>query len=75
MDDVAPSGIELIPAFRWGAHICQAFERADDLQKTLVPYFAAGLKNNEACLWVTAAPLSAATFVSSYARVSEPYSA
>lgn len=56
----APSGIEVVSSLRWGSHICHAFERPADLEETLVPYFAAGLKNNEACLWVTSSPFAAA---------------
>jgi two-component sensor histidine kinase len=58
MQGAAPSGIEVIPNILWGTHICQAFERLSDLEDSLVPYFAAGLKNNEACLWVTAPPFT-----------------
>lgn len=59
MRDEAPSGLGPVPVLRWGTHICQAFERDGDLEEALVPYFAAGLRNHEACLWVTAAPFTA----------------
>lgn len=59
MRDEAPSGIDLVPSLRWGSHLCQAFERPSDIRNTLIPYFAEGLKNNEACLWVTAPPFAA----------------
>ncbi|GGC68295.1 hypothetical protein GCM10011504_52830 [Siccirubricoccus deserti] len=53
------SGIEGVGAVQWGAHFCQFYETADDLVDTLVPYFKAGLDNNERCMWVTARPLRA----------------
>ena len=44
---------------RWGSHVGHLFEAADELHDVLVPYFKAGLENNERCLWVTGAPLNA----------------
>jgi len=41
----------------WGSHICQFYRQAEDMLDTLIPYFAAGLENNEFCMWVTAEPL------------------
>ncbi|MBN3857102.1 hypothetical protein G3N59_27340 [Paraburkholderia sp. Ac-20340] len=55
----APSGIASLPLLSWGSHIGQLFRSADDLRDTLVPYFQAGLANNERCLWVTEAPFGA----------------
>jgi two-component sensor histidine kinase len=57
--DEAPSGLAAVPALRWGSHVGHLFEAADELHDVLVPYFAAGLKNNERCLWVTGAPFGA----------------
>jgi hypothetical protein len=34
--------------------------KRDDLAATLVPYFTAGLTNNERCIWVAAAPYETA---------------
>jgi two-component sensor histidine kinase len=59
MQEHAPSGMETIPALKWGSHVCHAFEREHELGDILVPYFKAGLANNEACFWVTAAPFNA----------------
>ena|GEM_PF-388357 len=42
------------------AHLCQFYKTKEDIADILVPYFKAGLENNELCLWVTAAPLEAA---------------
>jgi hypothetical protein len=36
----------------WGSHVCQFYERKDDLVKMLVPYFKQGLERNEACAWM-----------------------
>lgn len=55
----APSGISCCGDLRWGSHFCHLYETKADLIDTLVPFFAAGLSNNEKCLWVTAAPLDA----------------
>jgi signal transduction histidine kinase len=57
--DQAPSGLAAMPALQWGSHVGQIFDSADELRETLVPYFKAGLENNERCLWVTAEPLPA----------------
>jgi PAS domain S-box-containing protein len=36
----------------WGTHFCQFYETKQDLLDILVPYFKAGLKSKEFCLWV-----------------------
>ncbi|MEN3363629.1 MAG: hypothetical protein V7606_903, partial [Burkholderiales bacterium] len=43
----------------WGTHFCQFYRTKEDLAETLVPYFEAGLKANESCLWVTSERLEA----------------
>src|SRR3989339_516198 len=43
----------------WGTHLCQFYQTKKDLLEILIPYFKAGLKNNEFCIWVTSEPLSA----------------
>ncbi|MBI4334895.1 MAG: MEDS domain-containing protein [Chloroflexi bacterium] len=52
-----PTGIELIGEVPWGTHFCQFYHTREDLLDTLVPYFKAGLENNEFCMWVTSEPL------------------
>lgn len=42
----------------WATHFCQFYQSKRDLLDILIPYFKAGLENNEFCFWVTAAPLS-----------------
>jgi len=54
------SGSELLGAIPWGTHICQFYESRQDLLDLLIPYFEAGLKGNEVCLWLTSPPLTPA---------------
>ena len=54
-----PSGFDFIDQITWGTHICQFYVSAEDLINILVPYFKAGLENNEMCIWITAEPLKA----------------
>jgi PAS domain S-box-containing protein len=51
------SGISSIGNISWGTHFCQFYQTKEDLLDLLVPYFRAGLENNEFCMWVTAEPL------------------
>ena len=51
-------GIDIIGNVPWGTHICQFYETKEDLIDILVPYFKAGLENNEFCMWVTSDPLN-----------------
>src|SRR5579871_1657197 len=53
MATASPSGLTAVPHLMWGCHLSHFFEAADDLRALLVPYFKAGLENNERCLWVT----------------------
>jgi PAS domain S-box-containing protein len=41
----------------WGTHFCQFYQTKEDLLDILVPYFKAGLEDNEFCMWVTSEPL------------------
>jgi PAS domain S-box-containing protein len=52
------TGIEIVGDVPWGTHFCQFYQTKDDLIDVLVPYFKAGLKNNEFCMWVTSEPLN-----------------
>ena len=40
-----------------GAHLCMFYQTRSDLVDILVPYFKAGLENDELCMWVTSKPL------------------
>ena len=42
----------------WGAHVCMFYESKEDLLDIVVPYFKAGLENNEFCLWAVSEPLT-----------------
>ena len=46
------SGIACLGDIPWGAHICQFYDERRDLVETLAPYFAAGLRDNEYCIWI-----------------------
>jgi len=48
-----PSGLAPVGDIPWGSHFCQFYRTGEDLAETLVPYFEAGLRHNESCLWVT----------------------
>jgi len=52
------TGIDVIGDVSWGTHFCQFYQTKQDLLDILVPYFKAGLGNNEFCMWVTAEPLN-----------------
>jgi hypothetical protein len=52
------SGIALIGDVPWGTHFCQFYQTKKDLLDMLVPYFKAGLENNEFCMWITSEPLN-----------------
>ena len=54
-----PSGIAAIGDIPWGSHFCQFYRTEGDLADTLVPFFDAGLRSNEYCLWVTGDRLDA----------------
>lgn len=50
-------GIDQIP---YGIHMCHFYRGREELVEALVPFFIAGLHNNERCIWITAQPLDAA---------------
>jgi len=52
------SGIEVIHDVGWGTHFCLFYKTRQDLLQILVPYFKAGLEQNEYCMWVTSEPLT-----------------
>jgi len=57
-EKIRKTGIDVIGDAPWGTHFCQFYETKEDLVDVLVPYFKAGLENNEFCMWVTSEPLS-----------------
>jgi len=52
------TGIDILGNVPWGTHLCLFYETEKDLIDILVPYFKAGLENNEFCMWVTSEPLN-----------------
>jgi len=57
-EETRPAGIDIIGNVPWGTHFCQFYQTKEDLLDILVPYFKAGLENNEFCMWITAEPLN-----------------
>ncbi|MGB9133732.1 MAG: MEDS domain-containing protein, partial [Methanosarcina sp.] len=56
-ENLRKSGIDIIGDISWGTHFCQFYNTKEDLMDMLVPYFKAGLENNEFCMWITSQPL------------------
>lgn len=52
------TGIDALGAVPWGTRVCLFYDRKQDLLDTLVPYFKAGLNDNEFCMWVLSESLS-----------------
>lgn len=52
------TGIDIIGNIPWGTHLCFIYETQKDLVNILIPYFKAGLENNEFCMWVTSEPFT-----------------
>ena len=52
------TGIGILGEVPWGTHLCQFYQTKEDLSDILVPYFKAGLENNEFCMWVASEPFS-----------------
>lgn len=54
--DLTRYGVPGIGKVPFGTHVCHFRRVREDLIDTLAPYFAAGLCNNERCVWVTPFP-------------------
>ncbi|CAJ36400.1 MEDS domain-containing protein [Methanocella arvoryzae] len=57
---IRESGIEVLGRIPWGTHFCLFYQTRQDLANVLIPYFRAGLENNEYCVWITSEPLEEA---------------
>src|SRR5438270_13646437 len=57
---ITDCGVPGIKPLVYGSHLCHFYPSRQELIDGLVPFFQAGLRNNERCLWVTAEPLPAA---------------
>ncbi|MDE3089197.1 MAG: MEDS domain-containing protein, partial [Chloroflexota bacterium] len=65
------SGIVPVGDVSWGTHLCLFYHTKQDLLDILVPYFRVGLENQEFCMWITSAPLSAEDAKTALERVVE----
>jgi hypothetical protein len=54
--DCGLPGVKEIP---YGVHMCSFYRTREELAAALVPFFSAGLRANERCIWITAEPLRA----------------
>ena len=66
---IRKSGLEAIPDVTWGTHLCQFYKTKEDIIDVLVPYFKAGLDNNEFCMWGTSEPLGVEDAKRAFKRV------
>jgi hypothetical protein len=57
-DKSRKTAIDIIGDVPWETHFCQFYQTKEDLIDILVPYFEAGLENNEFCMWITSEPLN-----------------
>lgn len=62
------SGISVVGDLPWGTHFCQFYKTRQDMIDIVVPYFGAGLENNELCIWVTSDFLSTEDALGALAR-------
>jgi two-component system cell cycle sensor histidine kinase/response regulator CckA len=67
--ELRKTGIDLIGNASWSTHFCQFYQTPEDLIDILVPYFKAGLENNEFCMWITAEPLNAKKATASLKKI------
>lgn len=56
---LADCGLPGITHIPYGVHMCNFYRTREELAAALVPFFAAGLRANERCIWITAEPLLA----------------
>ena len=68
LTDCGIPGIGVVP---YGIHMCHFYSNRQDLIDGLMPYFLAGLRHNERCLWVGSTPLPAVEIRREVARSPE----
>ena len=56
-EDARKTGIPLIGTVPWGSHLCMFYETPADLVQANAAYFAAGLQDNEYCVWSLTDPV------------------
>ena len=49
---IRETGLQVVEDLPWGSHFSIFYETKQDLLDILVPFFKAGLQNNESCLWI-----------------------
>jgi len=59
MNNIQVSGVGIVGEIPWGTHFCQFYETNKERMDVAIPYFKAGLENNELCISVTLNPLKA----------------
>jgi len=47
------TGIDAVKDVSWGSHFCLFYQTEAEVLEVMLPYFKAGLENNEFCLWIT----------------------
>lgn len=52
MEVIRNAGIPIMEKIAWGMHFYLFHESATDMPYWLMPYFKAGLENNECCIWI-----------------------
>jgi DNA-binding CsgD family transcriptional regulator len=52
------TGLSILGDVPWGMHLCIFYETSQDLLDTLIPYFHAGLQDNEFVIWAVSDPLT-----------------
>ena len=65
LTDCGLPGIRQVP---YGVHMCNFYRGREELVAALVPFFAAGLRADERCIWITAEPLEAAEAIAELGR-------
>jgi len=63
------SGVPSLGSVPWGTHVCHFYSTKTDLTDILVPYFAAGLRSDECCIWICSDPLRADEAVEALGKV------
>lgn len=58
LTDCGLPGVREVP---YGVHMCTFYRTREELAGALVPFFSAGLRSNERCIWITARPLDASS--------------
>ena len=57
MTNDRPTATDYIGSVRCGTHLCEFHSTPQGLTETLAPYFAAGLRHDEFCVWITSDPM------------------